>query len=98
MEYFLCFIEKLHPISSETKINLLKRFICSLTHRSLPIGNKNVIASEKCYQKLFDGTLTCTVEFFQSLLQLVELHHQQLKERIFTDAENTPETDTNSPR
>lgn len=51
----------------------------------------------KDFQKLRDGTLACTIEFFQSLLQVIEDHHRQIKEEkeyrdfVCEDSINTPE-------
>lgn len=94
MEYLLHFLGKLQSFTSEMQNDILKRFICAFTHRSIIIGERPICSSEqivvlifswemlfaKDFQRLRNGTLSCTIEFFQSLLQVIEEHHRQIKE------------------
>jgi hypothetical protein len=37
LEYLLRFLAQLHPLSRETQLNLMKRFVASLTQQGVPI-------------------------------------------------------------
>jgi hypothetical protein len=39
---------------------------------------------DKGFKKLRDGTLACTLEFFQSLFELIEVHHS-LKTSVYLE-------------
>lgn len=93
VEYLLLFLGKLQV--NETQTDILKRLISSLTHRSVAVGDKSMCTRKKIFlrrvasnlfkdfQKLHNGTLGCTMEFFQSLLEIVVNHHNAIKEESY---------------
>ncbi|KAL1493369.1 hypothetical protein ABEB36_011435 [Hypothenemus hampei] len=76
IEYILKFVSKLQPISEESLENLLKRFLASLSKSTIVIRS-NPIPSGKGFKRMGDGTLACSLNFFKSLLEIVENHHRQ---------------------
>ncbi|KAJ8985848.1 hypothetical protein NQ317_006219 [Molorchus minor] len=92
IEYLLRFLSKIQPISKETQDDLLKRFIAALSKHVVVINDAN-LPSENGFKKIGDGTLSCTLQFFQSLLNLVEDHHSQ-KPNLYNNEEKTSDNES----
>ncbi|KYB29622.1 protein tyrosine phosphatase domain-containing protein 1 isoform X1 [Tribolium castaneum] len=83
MEYLLRFVSKINPISKENQEDLIKRIIAACSQQTLLIQGK-MKPIDKGFKKLRDGTLACTIEFFQSLFELIEVHHS-LKSSVYLE-------------
>ncbi|XP_050313469.1 protein tyrosine phosphatase domain-containing protein 1-like [Anthonomus grandis grandis] len=76
IEYLLIFLSKLQPISQEDLQNLLKRFISSLSKQTVTLRGR-LAPSGKSFKRIGEGTLSCTLTFMESLLEIVQSHHRQ---------------------
>ncbi|CAH1121425.1 unnamed protein product [Ceutorhynchus assimilis] len=76
IEYILLFISKLRPINPTAVQDVLKRIIGSLSKHTINL-NSTTVPSGKSFKKIGEGTLSCTLEFFQSMIGLIENHHGQ---------------------
>ncbi|XP_066155411.1 protein tyrosine phosphatase domain-containing protein 1-like isoform X2 [Euwallacea fornicatus] len=76
LEYILKFLSKLQPIRLEVLDNVVMRLIGSLSKQTVLI-NSVPIPSGKGFKRIGDGTLSCSMMFFKSMLELVEAHHRQ---------------------
>ncbi|KAH0818267.1 hypothetical protein GEV33_004524 [Tenebrio molitor] len=83
IEYLLRFISKINPISKDNQDYLIKRIISACSQQTLLIREK-MKPIDKGFKKLRDGTLACTLEFFQSLFELIEVHHS-LKTSVYLE-------------
>ncbi|XP_069693915.1 protein tyrosine phosphatase domain-containing protein 1-like [Periplaneta americana] len=70
VEYLFRFLARLHPLSRETQLNLIKRFVASLTHQGVPIQGI-LKPSGKGYHKLREGTHRKVMEFMEKLFDMI---------------------------
>ncbi|GLH11664.1 Protein of unknown function [Gryllus bimaculatus] len=70
LEYLLRFLARLQPISNDTTEDIIKRFVCSLTHQSIAIQGILKPAG-KSYQKLREGTYRKVMEFMIKVYDMV---------------------------
>ncbi|KDR18115.1 protein tyrosine phosphatase domain-containing protein 1-like [Zootermopsis nevadensis] len=70
LEYLFRFLAQLHPLSQETRLNLMKRFVASLTHQGVPIQGI-LKPSGKGYHKLREGTYQKVMEFVSKLFDMI---------------------------
>uniref|UniRef100_A0AAR5P150 Protein tyrosine phosphatase domain-containing protein 1 n=1 Tax=Dendroctonus ponderosae TaxID=77166 RepID=A0AAR5P150_DENPD len=92
IEYFLKFISKLVTGRQEYIDDVLKRFLATLSKHTVKI-NSAPIPSGKGFKRIGDGTLSCSVEFFKSMLDIVGNHHAQ-KMRSFSISEKMYENNS----
>ncbi|XP_022915218.2 protein tyrosine phosphatase domain-containing protein 1-like [Onthophagus taurus] len=78
IEYLLHFLSKINPITELTRTCILRRFLAALSHQTVVI-NDVVVPQNKGFGKLREGTLTCAIEFFESLYTVLDSYHQSQK-------------------
>ncbi|KAJ9575419.1 hypothetical protein L9F63_025631, partial [Diploptera punctata] len=70
IEYLFRFLARLQPISQDTQLNVIKRFVASLTHQGVPIQGILKPAG-KGYHKLREGTHQKVMEFMTKFFEMI---------------------------
>ncbi|CAH1153563.1 unnamed protein product [Phaedon cochleariae] len=96
IEYLLRFQSKIQPVSKTDREDLMRRLIAALSQHSVLINN-NLVPSGRGFRKIGGGTFTCTYNFFQSLLEMIENHSSQ-KPTSFSSEEKMSDNESDVER